>query len=178
MSRKGPKLLLVVALIFVSTDHSVGDQSSDDLFFRYPPPKLHPLQDQHVVKSGEDWMIRCSGKYPLEWDLPTSDSLQSDPNMLDRIEVNNEVVQGDNPRPHVSFLHLRNVSYLDTGRYLCRYSGTVDPAFFDNVTSTYLFASDPERLIDMTSSMVFVNVPQYQVPRDDTKLLFAVLACH
>ena len=53
--------------------------------------------------------------------------------------------------------------YLDTGRYFCRYKGTTDNEFYDNVTSTYIFASDPNELIDISSKMVFVNVPQYQV---------------
>jgi len=155
-------LLLALWLILVSTDQSDGD-SSDELFERYPPPKLHPLQDQHVVKSGEDWKIRCSGKFPLEWDLPTTEFITFDPSMSNRITITNDVIPGDNPRPHVSILHLTNVSFLDTGRYYCRYEGTRDLEFFDNVTSTYLFASDPQKLIDMSTLMVFVNVPQYQV---------------
>ena len=158
-----PKLLLLLVLILVSTDVSVGDQSSEDLFFRYPPPKLHPLQDQHVVKSGDDWTVHCSGKYPLEWDLPPTDFNQGDPDMYNRIEITHKVIPGNNPRPHVSILYLRNVSYLDTGRYFCLYEGTRDLFFFDNATSTYLFATDPHNLIDVSQIMVTVNVPQYQV---------------
>ena len=55
--------------------------------------------------------------------------------------------------------------YLDTGRYYCRYKGTTDNEFLNNVTSTYLFASDPNNLFDYSSNnkTVLVHVPQYQV---------------
>lgn len=86
--------------------------SAEDFYSKYPAPKLHPLQDQQVVKSGETWKIRCSGRFPLEWVFPPTDKWQGDPNMTDRITIENEIIPGDNPRPFVSNLELKDVIYL------------------------------------------------------------------
>jgi hypothetical protein len=157
--------LSVCLFLFGTFVRSVNSKeiSIEDVYSKYPSPKLHPLQDQHVVNAGENWTLRCSGKFPLEWVFPPTDNGEGDPNMTDRVTIINEVVPGDNPRPHVSYLEMKNVLYLDTGRYYCRYEGTTDNNVFDNVTSTYLFAYDPSQLVDMDTRMVFVNVPQYQV---------------
>jgi hypothetical protein len=72
----------------------------------YPVPKLHPLQDQHVVPTGENFTLRCAGKFELEWVLPT----EGDPAIMDRVMITHEVIiPGDNPRPHVSHLNLYNL---------------------------------------------------------------------
>ena len=158
-------ILNVYLLIFGSLFLSVASEqlSFEDVYSKYPSPKLHPLQDQHVVSSGEKWTLRCSGKFPLEWVFPSTDNGEGDVNMTNRVTVTNEVIPGDNPRPHVSYLEVNDLRFLDTGRYHCRYVGTSANNVFDNVTSTYLFASDPNELIDMDTKMVFVNVPQHQV---------------
>ena len=75
----------------------------------YPAPKLHPLQDQHVLNAGDNFTLRCSGKFELEWVFPTIGNTEGDPAMMDRVEIIDDVIPGDNPRPHVSHLHLSNL---------------------------------------------------------------------
>jgi hypothetical protein len=56
--------------------------------------------------------LRCDGKFPIEWDYPPTNDGQGDPSVAARRYVVDEVIPGDNPRPHVSYLHIKNVSFL------------------------------------------------------------------
>ena len=96
----------IIFLLVLLLSVCFGQIVYDDITAGYPAPKLHPLQDQHVVPSGDNFTLRCAGKFELEWVFPTLDNTQGDPNMMKRVEITHEVIPGDNPRPHVSHLNL------------------------------------------------------------------------
>jgi hypothetical protein len=61
------------------------------------------------MNAGETWTLRCSGKFPLEWVFPTAEGVDADENMMERVNITDEVIPGDNPRPHVSYLVIRDL---------------------------------------------------------------------
>ena len=62
-----------------------------------------------MVNANETWTLRCSGKFPLEWILPTAERIDADVNMTERVNITDEIIPGDNPRPHVSHLVIRDL---------------------------------------------------------------------
>lgn len=83
--------------------------------------------------------------------------------MFDFCSITEEVIPGNNPRPHLSYIEVSRLHYLDTGYFYCRFKGTTGKEDFENVTSTYLFVKSDESLFDSSTTFTFVNVPQYQV---------------
>jgi hypothetical protein len=49
------RFLLLLFLLAVLTNGQEIISSADDFYSKYPAPKLHPLQDQHVIEDGDDW---------------------------------------------------------------------------------------------------------------------------
>jgi hypothetical protein len=49
------RLLLLLVLLAVLTNGQEIIGSADEFYSKYPAPKLHPLQDQHVIEDGDDW---------------------------------------------------------------------------------------------------------------------------
>jgi hypothetical protein len=41
--------------------------------------------------------------------LPTADRIDADPNMMERVTITEEVIPGDNPRPHISYLVIKDL---------------------------------------------------------------------
>ena len=68
---------------------------------------------------------RCAGKHPVEWVYPTDEPASSGiPPISSRVAVDKEVIPGDNPRPYLAHLTVRELQFTDTDRYYCRYIGT------------------------------------------------------
>ena len=75
------------------------------------PPQLHPMVDHHVINTSDSWRIRCAGHSPVEWDYPHDEQGQPNP-LSERVAIVEEVVKGDNPRPYISHLEIRDIRYL------------------------------------------------------------------
>ena len=41
--------------------------------------------------------------------MPTAERIDADPNMTERVNITDEIIPGDNPRPHVSYLVIRDL---------------------------------------------------------------------
>ena len=83
----------------------VGQVFNDDL----NSPKLYPMQEQHVVPVLDNFTLSCAGKFELEWVFPTLDHKGGDASTKERIQVTQEVIPGENARPHVSHLNLNSL---------------------------------------------------------------------
>ena len=104
---------------------------------------------------------RCAGKYPVEWVYPTDEPASSGiPPISSRVAVDTEKIPGDNPRPYLAHLTVRDLQFTDTDNYFCRYIGTEGLDHPTNVTSTYLFASDEDNLLDVYIPFEWFNVMQ------------------
>ena len=114
------KNLLKTIIILLIIPYSKGQQHS---------PRLHPMQAEHVLDPNAEFRLKCSGSKPVEWALPLDDPPPPAGEALplaQRIEMDDEVIEGVVERPYVIHLTIANLHYLDTGVYICRYQVCTD----------------------------------------------------
>jgi hypothetical protein len=129
-------IIIIIGLLLVTSEaarllpREAGISEDAVLTFgRSYPPKLHPSGDEHQVNSGQSWELRCTGHFPIVWEYPASTTKAENgggPGIDSRVEITHETQSGENPRPFVSYLRLKNSHYLDTGRFYCMYEDTND----------------------------------------------------
>ena len=82
--------------------------------------RLEPKKEQFILSSRSTWEIKCSGKYPLDWDYPGSGQVTI---RNSSVTISHVVTSKSE---YTSVLRLKEAHYLDTGYYFCKYANTTD----------------------------------------------------
>ena len=82
---------------------------------------LEPKKEEFILSSGSTWEIRCSGKYPLDWDYPGNGQVTI---RNSSVTISHVVTSKSE---YTSVLRLKEAHYLDTGYYFCKYANTTEP---------------------------------------------------
>ena len=82
--------------------------------------RLEPQKEEFILSSRSTWEIKCSGKYPLDWDYPgrSQETIRNSSVTISHLVTSKS--------EYTSVLRLKEAHFLDTGYYFCKYANTTD----------------------------------------------------
>ncbi|KAF5277868.1 hypothetical protein FQA39_LY06020 [Lamprigera yunnana] len=128
----------------------------------FTPPRIFPenKENEYLIKSGEDFLLRCEGIEPVTWTVPDNTHDESLPMLGTSTSTITHSTTPDTVYTFGSILTIQNTSYFDTGYYYC-HSNTTDFEDLSRVSKVYVYVKDEEHLSVHAKILYVITVDQY-----------------